>query len=150
MQRLLNDLPLHVRRPPVRRGLARLFAALFDTINSTLSVIVSGRQNQTMEDLRNPSDVEDGDRASPIPSSNSVPAIRSILLCISRLRSNYHKTVMLPVDITRIKDDEALFIALKTAYRQEIGVFQWWFCMRTIVGIKFVHVSNPELVEGVT
>ncbi|PMD60835.1 uncharacterized protein K444DRAFT_381222 [Hyaloscypha bicolor E] len=76
----------------------------------------------------------DKDSSPPEP-----PSIRSILLCISRLRSNYHRTVMISVNIAQVQDDEDLFKTLKRAYRHEVGEIQWWISMRTITRIRFVQ-----------
>jgi len=52
---------------------------------------------------------------------------------------------MVQVNISLVKDDEALFKTLKKTYRQEIGEFQWWFAMRTIIKIRFVQVGHLQL-----
>jgi hypothetical protein len=86
-------------------------------------------------------DAEHPDKSDNLPSS--IPLTCSVLLCISRLKPHYRRTVMVAINTILVEDDEALFKALRTAYRQEIGIFQWWFSMRTIIGIRFVHVSKP-------
>jgi hypothetical protein len=81
----------------------------------------------------------DKDSSPPEP-----PSIRSILLCISHLRSNYHRIIMIPVNTAQIQDGEDLFKTLKRAYCHEVGEIQWWISMRTITRIRFVQVCIPQ------
>ena len=55
---------------------------------------------------------------------------------------------MILVDTTQVQDDEDLFKILKRAYRHEVGEFQWWLSLRTIVKIKFVQVRTlTQVIE---
>ncbi|KAE9377646.1 hypothetical protein N431DRAFT_461242 [Stipitochalara longipes BDJ] len=64
---------------------------------------------------------------------------RSVLLCISSLRPSHHKTTMRSINIIDIEDDENLFRAFRNEYRKLIGMLRWWFSLRTIVVIRFIH-----------
>ena len=137
VQLLLNELPFHMRNPAVKRGLIQLLDGVRDRVSSiiprwvTPKLFRSGKKGRTTSETSNESDSD---------SSSEPPPVRSILLCISRLRTNYHRTVMIPVNTARVQDDEELFKTLKRAYRHEVGEIQWWLSMRTITGIRFVQV----------
>jgi hypothetical protein len=140
VQLLLNELPFHVRKPAVRRGLTRLLDGIRDITGNILSSwtirspFVTPKCSETSSEASS-----EPDNASP----SEQPCVRNILFCISRLRSNYHRTVMVLANIAQIQGDEELFKALKKAYRQEVREFQWWFSMRMIVKIRFVQVRSP-------
>jgi hypothetical protein len=142
VQLLLNELPFHVQKPAVKRGLTRLLDGLRDTASNVLFrwIIPGSIENRKPSPTTSESSSEpDKDSSPPEP-----PSIRSILLCISRLRSNYHRTVMIPVNTAQVHDDEDLFKTLKRAYRHEVGEIQWWISMRTITRIRFVQVCIPQ------
>lgn len=67
---------------------------------------------------------------------------RSVLLCISNLQPSHHKTIVRFVNTVNIEDDKNLFSAFRNEYKKSVGRLRWWFSMRTIVGIRFVHVSK--------
>jgi hypothetical protein len=142
VQLLLNELPFHVQKPAVKRGLTRLLDGLRDTASNVLFrwIIPGSIENRKPSPTTSERSSEpDKDSSPPEP-----PSIRSILLCISRLRSNYHRTVMIHVNTAQVQDDEDLFKTLKRAYRHEVGEIQWWISMRTITRIRFVQVYIPQ------
>jgi len=72
---------------------------------------------------------------------------RNVLLCISSLRPSHHKTVVRIVNTINIGDDEKLFCAFRNEYRHFVGSLRWWFSMRTIVDIRFVHVNTSSFIS---
>ena len=72
---------------------------------------------------------------------------RNVLLCISSLRPSHHKPVVRIVNTINIGDDEKLFCAFRNEYRHFVGSLRWWFSMRTIVDIRFVHVNTSSFIS---
>ena len=146
LQELTSELPTYQKESssfhtliPARQIIFRIGREILDLSKAVARIASRGRKDESSQP------VIELDQSGKVIAPFGPADARSVLLCISSLRPSHHKTTMNLIDIISIEDDENLFLAFKNEYRKIIGRLRWWFSMRTIVEIRFVHVRRASM-----